>query len=193
MPPQLRLSRSRDLKPANVFVTHPQPHQPVVKVLDFGLAETGDHLHPGAGTPAYMPPEQALCLELDGRADVFSASVMLYELITGQLPYRVGSVEEQFVATYANRFTPLTEIAPLVPRELVRAIEHGLAGDRDARCQSADEMIERIQPFAISSALTRSGRSLAPIPLVHRRTRRDYPVISAGPLAQAIYRATLDV
>lgn len=180
----------RDLKPANVFVTHPTPHEPVVKVLDFGLAETGDHFHPGAGTPAYMPPEQALGLELDGRADIFSASVMLYELISGCLPYRVSTVEQQFVATYAGRFVPLREVTPSVSRELAWAIERGLAGNRDARYQSADEMIERIQPFASSAALKRSGRSLAPIPLVQRRQRKTFPTISEGPLAQALHRAT---
>jgi eukaryotic-like serine/threonine-protein kinase len=183
----------RDLKPANVFVTHPSPQEPVVKVLDFGLAETGDHLNPGAGTPAYMPPEQALGLDLDGRADIFSASVILYELISGRLPYKAATVEQQFVATYAGRFVPLSDIMPSIPVELADAIERGLAGSRDARYQNAEEMIERIQPFASSAALKRSGHSLAPIPLVQRRKRQRFPTISAGPLAQALYRATRHV
>lgn len=183
----------RDLKPANVFVTHPTPHEPVVKVLDFGLAEVGDHLHPGAGTPAYMPPEQALGLDLDGRADIFSASAMLYELISGRLPYRASTVEQQFVATYAGHFVPLRDVMPSVSRELAWAIERGLAGSRDARYQTADEMIEQIQPFTSSAALKRSGRSLAPIPLVQKRKRQAFPTITAGPLAQALYRATRHV
>jgi serine/threonine-protein kinase len=183
----------RDLKPANVFVTHPSPHEPVVKVLDFGLADQGEHLHPGAGTPAYMPPEQALGLDLDGRADIFSVSVMLYELISGLLPYRTSTLEQQFVATYAGRFVPLRDVMPSVSRELAWAIERGLASSREGRYQSADEMIERIQPFASSAALKRSGHSLAPIPLVQRRKRQQFPTISAGPLAQALYRATRHV
>jgi serine/threonine protein kinase len=184
----------RDLKPANVFVTHPEPQLPVVKVLDFGLAETGDHLHPGAGTPAYMPPEQALGLDLDGRADVFSASVILYELISGLLPYRVSTVEQQFAATYAGRFVPLRDVMPSVSPELAWAIERGFASNREGRYQSADEMIERIQPFASSTALARSGRSLAPIPLVQRRRKQAaFPTITDGPLARALQRATRNV
>jgi serine/threonine-protein kinase len=180
----------RDLKPANVFVTHPAPNRPVVKVLDFGLAETGEHIHPGAGTPAYMPPEQAMDLDLDGRADVFSVSVMLYELISGQLPFRANSLEAMFAATFASNYVPLTEAAPAVAPALASTIELGMAGNRERRIASAEEMADRIRPFATSTHAS-SGQSLAPIPLVQRRRMRtQLAPIAPGPLADAIRRAT---
>lgn len=183
-----------DLKPANVFVTHPAPHRPEVKVLDFGVAETSDQTHTGAGTPAYMAPEQALGLGLDGRADVFSASVMLYELVSGELPFRATSLEAMFAATIAGRFVPLAEVAPTVPRGLACAIERGLAGNREHRTASAEEMLERIRPFAAwASTASSGGRSLAPIPLLQRRRQRQrpqLPMISPGPLADALHWAT---
>jgi serine/threonine protein kinase len=89
----------RDLKPANCFLVRDDDGTPLVKVLDFGVAKVADGLvttqhglDPGAGfaligTPVYMSPEQAQGdAQLDGRSDLWSLGVMLYELVTGKLP-----------------------------------------------------------------------------------------------------------
>src|SRR5207237_4014442 len=85
----------RDIKPANAWVEPPQGEEQIgrVRILDFGLARTttGEHniTESGAiiGTPAYMSPEQGRGEKLDGRCDLFSLGVVLYRLVTGQLPF----------------------------------------------------------------------------------------------------------
>ena len=91
----------RDIKPSNVFL-HESSGETAVKVIDFGIAKLTDQSEvPGAetttlsgmflGTPAYMAPERVFNLPYDGRADVYSVGVMLYEMVAGQLPFETTS------------------------------------------------------------------------------------------------------
>ncbi len=78
----------RDLKPDNIFLHQVEGDGPIVKVLDFGIAKLVDHQHTSIrGTPSYMSPEQVKGETLDGRSDLYALGVILFTLVTGQLPF----------------------------------------------------------------------------------------------------------
>ncbi len=152
----------RDLKPSNLFLTQRADGAPLVKVLDFGISKsTASEGQPvtatstGAvmGSPAYMSPEQVKgAKSLDARADIWSLGVVLYQLVTGRLPFEAENIAEMFASIL--HFTPP---APSVARpDLPPAIDaiffRAVAKDPAHRFQSLAELARALGPFGSPSA-----------------------------------------
>jgi serine/threonine-protein kinase len=147
----------RDLKPENIMLRH----DGIAKVVDFGLAKLTGPLttdlidteaptrtvvktQPGVvmGTAVYMSPEQARGLEVDWRTDIFSLGVLIYEMITGRLPYE-GSNSNEIIASILDdqEPQPLARYTRDAPAELDRIVLKALRKDRDERYQTSKDLL----------------------------------------------------
>lgn len=141
----------RDLKPANIFLAHSDGDRSFAKVLDFGIAKqlgptTNDceltRVGQAIGTVEYMAPEQLIGGEVDGRADIYTLGVVMYEMLTGQRPFADTTGATSLVTAVMTRpvTPPSALIGGAVPRELDAVIVRCLAREPDDRYGSVDEL-----------------------------------------------------
>ncbi len=174
----------RDVKPENVFITRPVGYPRIVKILDFGISTLPHVVSQGhddvatapgtvVGTPRYMAPEQAGGeRDLDGRADVYSCGVMLYEALTGRLPYTARSYNALLVQMLTTKPRPAREHRPDLPEAIEPILSRALAPAREERYPSAGAMLAdlaalRAPPSAPPPEIPDALPTLRDIPLDH--------------------------
>jgi serine/threonine-protein kinase len=182
----------RDIKPSNLLVSSGGR----LKISDFGIARIASsspsQAGAGLGTPAYMAPEQHLGVGVDHRADLFSAGVILYELVTGQQPFIGPSVEE--VAHKICHVDPVrpTQLDPKLPRAVDGCVLNALAKDKEARFASALDFAGAVADIfggarPLATAVTRSGVYISwPPDIVKKLEAAVAPLV--GSFAPALVR-----
>ena len=178
----------RDIKSANLMAT-PQGQ---VKIMDFGLAQLAERSQltkttTMLGTPAYMSPEQARRERTDRRTDIWSLGVVIYEMVTGRLPFE-GERQEAVVYAIGNEEPePITALRVGVPTELDRVVSKAMAKSRDERYQHVDEMLvdlralrKQIESGKKSAVLKTAASQTTPQAAAKPRRAMALPLTAAG-------------
>ena len=182
----------RDLKPDNVFVTRSGE----VKVLDFGVARWNDGKSSSdmtgvgmvLGTPAYMPPEQALGRreDVDAQSDLWAVGATLFVALSGESVHVGGDAKAKLIATARTAARPLREAAPDVPRAVAAVIDRALAFHKQERWPDAEAMREALRwarmtlqdrPSQQVAATSEPELERIPAPVPTRRTVDDEPTV----------------
>ncbi len=160
----------RDLKPDNIMITRKGSDTDFVKVLDFGIAkalaeEGGDNLTKTGfvlGTPVYMSPEQLLGETLDGRSDIYSLAIIVFEMLSGRLPFEGDNPQAVMMKRVMSQPTRLRAVAPTVSEAVENAVMAGLEREPASRIANVEAFASELNRALHSStqiiggAVTRS-------------------------------------
>jgi eukaryotic-like serine/threonine-protein kinase len=186
----------RDLKPANLFVTARADGTPCVKVLDFGISKITNPSGSGAdmgmtrtqaimGSPLYMSPEQlASAKDVDPRTDIWAIGTVLYELLSGRVPFEADNMPQLCTLILHTEPPPLRSLRAEVPEQLEQCIARCLRKDRAQRYANVAALAAELAPFApdvgprsaerISRVLSSSGMSSTEL------VSSNFPLPTAG-------------
>jgi len=150
----------RDLKPSNLFLVADGSRRDFVKVLDFGIAKTQEaggneatHSQALLASPAYASPEQLrTSKDVDTRSDIWSLGVILYQCLTGELPFDGSTLADVSSRILRDPPLPLRTRAGSVPTKLEAIVERCLEKSPEARYPSVDALVQALAPFAPGAA-----------------------------------------
>ncbi len=163
----------RDVKPSNIFLAETSPGRFVVKLLDFGSAQVAGQSESidsvpltrtgfVIGTAEYMSPEQLRGVrDFDARTDVYSAAVVLYEMLSGTRPFEGFAMPARLNSIAYQKAPGLLTAAPHVPIPLARAIDGALATERERRPPRAGAFLASLHATAAQGPLTAPTRTIA--------------------------------
>ena len=158
----------RDIKPHNVLVSADQQvkaNEPRLKVTDFGIARHGASQMTEAGsimgTAQYLSPEQARGAPVTAASDLYSAGVVLYEMLTGKVPFTGDSAIEIAMKHVNELPKPPSSLRPEIPQELDQIVLRALAKDPEDRYQTAEEFIEDLERVEAGLPISRSTATAA--------------------------------
>lgn len=158
----------RDLKPENLMIASASSEEVTLKVLDFGLSKLVDRPMDQSlqtmsgrvmGTPLYMAPEQWHGEEVDARSDLYSASLILYEMLTGHQPFKGGNMTETLMRSTTEEAPSVLDHVSKhpVPVDLDGVLRQGMAKDRDERFQDAEEMLDALDEVRLDRVQGSTG------------------------------------
>ena len=138
----------RDIKPANIMY---EPESDTVKITDFGIARITDSSKTKTGTvlgtPSYMSPEQLAGKKVDGRSDLFSLGIMLYQMLSGSLPFKADSMASLMFKITNEEAVDIQTIRAEIPQALATVVNKALIKDTDQRYQTGIEFANALKVF----------------------------------------------
>jgi serine/threonine protein kinase len=151
----------RDLKPDNVLVSN----HGEIKLTDFGVARPFDssmtQVGQFLGSLTYASPEQIKSEPLDARSDIFSLGVMLFEILTGRLPFRSSNPTDLALKISRAEVEPLSQLRPAIPKELDQMVRQCLRANPNERHQNASSIVSQLESYLKNEAVSPSSNAIS--------------------------------